>query len=377
MSVIIFILILSFLVVIHEMGHLLAARWAGMKVKEFGVGYPPRVARLFSWKETEFSLNWIPFGGFVSIDGEDGYLSNEKPKKGSFASVSPFKQLVVITAGVVVNFLFGALVFAVLFSYFGIPQFSGAKITEIAADSPAQEVGLQPEEYILALHRLGDPVFKIASNEDVTVFISQHRGQVVDIITAAEYCDIEVEACKLAAQEREVYLRTSEETPEGQGSLGIVFQSSVEYQRYVWYEMPIRGMMQGFRDALDLGVRIMQLLSELPAQLFQTGSSDVEVSGPVGIAYQVQKQDMFASGPVSIVTFAAMLSINLAVMNILPIPALDGGRAVFIVLRMFVSSTKVKQLEYYSNYLGFALLLSLIIGITLKDIWSIIVGSII
>ena len=372
MAIFLFIIILSFLVIIHELGHLLAARLVGMKVNEFGLGYPPRAKTLFKWKETTFSLNWIPFGGFVQIKGEDGHLSDAPPKKGSFNSVSWMRQLIVIVAGAFVNFVFGALIFAGIFSYTGIPNAEGGiQITEISQNSPAAEIQLQQDHFIIGLiPESRDELVRIYDTPDLLGFTALHQGTSPRIFTSQEACP-EQQAwseCLKKSEEKIIYIRTDEERPTDQGSMGIAFQSHTEYEFFPWYEMPFRGMHHGFKVAFELSRDIFSVIGIAYDQIASSGQTAIDLAGPVGIAHQVHEQDVFSGGWLSVLSFAAMISVNLAVMNLLPIPALDGGRAVFIVLRSVISAKWLRKIEYYTNYGGFIFLLALIIMITFKDI---------
>jgi regulator of sigma E protease len=362
MSIIIFILILSVLVIIHELGHFFAARFMGMKVEEFGLGYPPRALKLFKWKETLFSLNWIPFGGFVSIKGED-------EAAGAFHRFSTNKRLVVILAGAIVNFLFGVLAFSLVFSISGIPtRLKQPRIGEISPNSPAEKVNLPTEVNILGL-RVDDELIKTNDVEEVIKEISDHQGETVQLVTTGHCQQLE---CEEILHEFEVYLRKPAEIPEGQGSLGIIFQPVV-YLDYPWYEMPFRGAWYGLIQAFWLGRVILEGLRDLLTNMVTLGQVPEEIAGPVGIVHQATSEGIFAEGYLVLLSFSGMLSINLAVMNVLPIPALDGGRALFVLIEKIVGRKKIERIEQYANYVGYTLLLGLIILVTIRDVIRIFV----
>jgi regulator of sigma E protease len=357
MSTIIFILILSFLVIIHELGHFFAARFMKMKVEEFGLGYPPRALKLFKWKETLFSLNWIPFGGFVAIKGEE-------EATGVFHKFSTNKRLIVILAGATVNFLFGVLAFSLVFSISGIPtRLEQPRIGEISPDSPAQAAGLPAGVNILGL-KINEELIETNSLEEVIEEISGHRGETVQLATTGNCYQLE---CEERYQEFEVYLRTEEETPAGQGSLGIIFQSVI-YLDYPWYEMPFRGVWYGLVQAFWLGGVILEGLGDLLTNMVTLGKVPDEIAGPVGIVHQASSEGIFAEGFLALLSFSGMLSVNLAIMNILPIPALDGGRAIFILIEKITGRKRIEKIEQYANYAGYILLLGLIISVTIKDV---------
>ena len=357
MSIIIFILILSVLVIVHELGHFFAARFMGMKVEEFGLGYPPRALKLFKWKETLFSLNWIPFGGFVAIKGEE-------EASGSFHRFSTNKRLTVTLAGAIVNFLFGVVAFSLVFSISGIPtRLEQPRIGEISPNSPAAEVNLPTEVNIMGL-RVNDEFVETNSLEKVIEEISNHQGETVKLVTTGHCRQLE---CEEIAHEFEVYLRKPEEIPAGQGSLGIVFKSVV-YLNYPWYEMPFRGAWYGMVQAFWLGGVIVEGLGNLLTDMVTLGQVPQEIAGPVGIIHQASNEGIFAEGYLSLLSFSGMLSVNLAIMNILPIPALDGGRALFILIEKITGRKKIEQIEQYANYVGYTLLLGLIILVTIRDV---------
>lgn len=354
------ILALSFLVIIHELGHFLAARWSKIKVEEFGVGYPPRAVKLFKHKETLFSLNWIPFGGFVRIEGEDEV-------SGYFNKFPIPKRLLVILSGAIVNFLFGILAFALIFSLTGIPTpIEEARIGLISPDSPAAEAGLPAEVNIIAFE-LNEETTSVANTQEVIDYIDAHKGENVTVITTG-HC--EQLACQEMAGSYQVYLRTDEETPDDQGSLGIVFQGMI-YQQYPWYEMPFRGAWYGLVQAFWLGGVILMGLWQILADLFTGHGVPSDVAGPVGIVHLATQENIAQEGFLAMLSFTGMLSINLAVMNLLPIPALDGGRALFIILEKFTGRKKIEKIENLANYGGYIILLTLIILITIKDVFRI------
>ena len=345
------------MVIIHELGHFFAAKLMKMKIEEFGLGYPPRAMKLFKWKETLFSLNWIPFGGFVAIKGED-------KADGVFHKFSTNKRLIVILAGATVNFLFGVLAFSLVFSISGIPtRLERPRIGEISPDSPAQAANLPTGVNILGL-KIDEELIATDSLEEVVAEISSHRGETVRLVTTGNCHQLE---CEERYQEFEVYLRTEEETPAGQGSLGIIFQSVV-YLNYPWYEMPFRGAWYGLVQAFWLGGIILKGLGDLLTNMVILGKIPDEIAGPVGIVHQASNEGIFAEGFLALLSFSGMLSVNLAIMNILPIPALDGGRAIFILIEKITGRKKIEKIEQYANYVGYILLLGLIISVTIKDV---------
>ena len=357
MSIIIFILILSVLVIIHELGHFFAAKKSGMKVEEFGLGYPPRATKLFKWQGTTFSLNWIPFGGFVRIEGEE-------ENSGAFHKFSINKRLGVVLAGAIVNFIFGVMAFSLVFSISGIPtRLEQPRLAEISPDSPAAKAGIPANVNILGL-RVNDEFVETKTIQDVINEITLRHGETVTIVTSGNCYQLE---CEEISQEFSAYLRKPEETPDNQGSLGIMFQQTV-FLHYPWYEMPFRGTWYGLVQAFWLGGVILQSLGDLFLNMVNLGQVPQEIAGPIGIVHQASSQGIFSQGFLALLSFSGMLSVNLAVLNILPIPALDGGRAVFILIEKITGRKKIEKIENYANYAGYILLLSLLILVTIRDV---------
>ncbi len=363
MEILIFALILSFLVVIHELGHFFAAKWSKVTVEEFGIGYPPRAIKLFSWLGTEFTLNWIPFGGFVRMAGEEQHSASGK-NVGEFVDAPLWRRLVIILAGATVNFLFGVLAFTIIFSNMGIPvPLETARIGSVAPDSPAGQAQIPAEVEIIGL-RSAEAEVSVATPTDVVSFIQANQGKTITMITTGTCSGLE---CQESAQEYSVYIRTAEETPEGQGSLGIVFQPAA-FEKYPFWQMPLRSAEYGLRQAVYLGEQILGALRQLVVDVFTTGSMPAELAGPVGIVHQAQQSNIFSQGWQVLLSFAAVLSINLAIMNVLPIPPLDGGRAVFILLELVFTKKQLSTIEHYLNYGGYIILLALIILVTFRDV---------
>ncbi|MBU0974904.1 site-2 protease family protein [Patescibacteria group bacterium] len=365
MSVIIFIIILSFLVIIHELGHYFAALWSKVKIDEFGLGYPPKAFKLFRWKGTDFTVNWIPFGGFVRLQGEEGDLKKDLKQKGQLHQATTFRKLLILLAGASINFIFGIIAFAIVFSNTGIPKIiSEARIGQISVGSPAEEVGIEANTNVIGFQAIDQEKILISSPNDLVEQISTHRGETVKIFTSG-HCEKII--CEEIEKEYEVHLRLADLTPEDQGSLGVVFDQII-YQFYPPLQMPFKSVAFGIEQAMYLGMQIIQAFSHIIQGLFMHGKVTGDVAGPVGIIHQAEEIGLFEEGFLTILSFAGMLSINLAVMNVLPFPPLDGGRALFVVLELIFKKKRTEKIEYYLNYSGYIFLLSLIVIITIKDV---------
>lgn len=362
MSVLIFILILSFLVIIHELGHFLTARWQGMRVEEFGFGYPPRALTLWRDKRgTVFSLNWLPFGGFVRLFGEEGLPAGEEGETETaeaFSNYSAWRRLLVIGAGAVMNFCLGVVAFGVIYSKVGIPtDLESVRIDQVVMGSPAEVAGLKAGSVVTALEIQGLSQ-EIKTSEAFIQAVAGHKGETV-ILELAD------------GTKYPVYVRMADETPENEGAMGVVV-TDFEMRHYPWWQMPFRGMAVGLQAALEFGRMLIVAMGQMVVDLVAKGEVPKDVAGPVGIAYAAQKDKLLTEGWLMRLNFAAILSINLAIVNVLPIPALDGGRAVFVVWEM-ITKRKVKpKVEQWVNAVGFSFLLGLIVMVSIRDIRTVL-----
>jgi regulator of sigma E protease len=353
MSIILFLLILSFLVIIHELGHFLVAKWQGVKVEEFGMGYPPRAIRLYKDKAgTEYTVNWLPFGGFVRLFGEDSEVNDEANQ--AFVHKKPGKKLLIVLAGALVNFVFGAMAFGFIYTIVGVPAELGyVRIDAVAEGSPAAEAGLEVGSQVVGVE-VNNERIAITSTDDFIGSLKDVRGQTVLL----ELID---------GENLPIYVRTEAETPANQGATGVVV-ADTELRHYPVWEMPFRGMYVGLQSAVRFGQLLTGTLVVMVRDLVTQGVVPQDVAGPFGIAYAVQKENILETGWLSVINFAAILSINLAIINVLPLPALDGGRAVFILFELLTGRKVKPRIEQVVNTAGFALLLTLIILISFRDL---------
>lgn len=382
-EIIVFVLILSFLVTIHELGHYLLARKNKIIIKEFGLGYPPRLLKLFTFQGTVFSLNAIPFGGFVKLDGEDGpeddeeesfdqektkLISNDRSNNwGPFFEKPMSARLQTLSAGAFFNFIFGILVFSLVYITTGIPQelLNQARIYEVSDNSPAKTAGMLPNTNIIALYSDQDEQWvQVSSVAQVQEYVAHHLGEDIKV-RATNPCHNTV--CPDDYQEFSVYLRQEAERPESEGAIGIIF-TDVIVEQVPWYVAIIKGPYYAIKDALGLSISILQALGKLIVDLIKGQSVSTDVAGPVGIVQQIQTHGYFDGGFLRILTFAALLSINLAVMNMLPIPALDGGRVFFILLEKLFPKEKIEKIANWANYVGFFILILLMIVVSINDV---------
>jgi len=352
----IFIAVLGVLVLVHEWGHFIVARRSGMKVDEFGFGFPPK---LFGIKrgETVYSINLIPFGGFVKILGEDGD-SRENPK--SFGAKPISTRLKVVLAGVVMNFLFAVLLL-ILGNFFGlriglfdeelanVARDKKVQIIQVVSQSPAEKADLKILDEITGIGLPGKEITSIFSIEEIQKFTKEHRGEIIDL------------RIRRGSESVLLGVATRADPPAGEGSMGIAM-ALTGVVSYPWYEAIWRG---GY-DAYNLTWNTIYGYGLLIKTLFTDGKLIGEVAGPVGLAGITGQAARV--GFSYLMQFVALISINLAVLNVTPFPALDGGRALFLLIEKFKRSPIDRKIESALNGVGFALLLTLMIYVTIKDI---------
>lgn len=349
-TILLFIAVLAALVLVHELGHYLAARFFGIDVEEFGVGFPPRAWSVKKGK-TVWSVNWIPLGGFVKIKGED---DPDAAGPGTFSHKPAYQRAIVIGAGVFMNLVLSSVLFAGGFMS-GVPQLADGlpesarvrdprvQIVEVLPDSPAAQAGFRPGDVVVALD--GDAYGRI---DDIQAHVNAAAGPVtVEIRRGKEIVST-------------VLIPKTDEA-SGRKIMGVALVESAIVS-YPWYEAVPRGVGATFFYVKEIVVS----LGELIGGLFVGKKPGVEFSGPVGIA--VLTGQAARLGFTYLMQFAALLSVNLAVINILPIPALDGGRLLFIVIEKFRGRGVRPIVEAVTHRIAFFLLLGLVVLVTVNDL---------
>jgi len=348
-TLLVFLIILSILIFAHEFGHFLAAKKAGIRVEEFGFGYPPRV---WSKKvgQTIYSVNLLPFGGFVKLLGEEGPEEGEKEKKGAFWTKSKRVRTAVIVSGVLANFLLAVVAFSIVYSAVGIPtETLEVQVVGIAPGSPAEEAGLKEEDVIVKVEEE-----KIEEIDEFVGIVNQNKGKEITLQVERE------EEGRLA------FLLTPRETPpEGEGALGVAI-SNIKMVHYPVWQMPFRGAAEGFREAFGWTVLVVGGLGGMIYRLVTTGALPADVAGPVGILQLTS--GVAKSGILTVLQFLGVLSVNLAVINIFPFPALDGGRLLFVGFEAVTGRRAHATFERWVHTVGMIILLFLILLVTLNDI---------
>lgn len=354
MDLLIFVLALSVLVLVHEWGHFIAARKNGVKVEEFGLGLPPRIVGK-EIKGTIYSLNWLPVGGFCKLCGEDPSTGseqiNEKKKKESFQYKNPWQKLLIVLGGVIMNLVLAIVIFGVVYTIVGVPvEKDEVSIIGISPNSPAEAVGLKEGDVI---YKVGDVEVK-RINELITE-IDKYKGQKIKLIINNE---------ELKTYNKEINIEVRENPPEGEGSMGVAV-SNTELEKIPWYRFD-KGIMVGFKEAFYWGKIIFEGVIKMVGGLL-VGNVPKDVSGPIGM-YQATSSINKNQGFLAVLHFFGIVSVNLAVVNVLPFPALDGGRIIFVLYEMITKKKANQKVEVIVNNVGMLLLLGLILVITVGDV---------
>lgn len=362
MTIIIFILVLAVLILVHEFGHFIVAKKSDMRVDEFGLGFPPKV---FGYKpkdsETEYSLNWIPFGGFVKIFGEN-YDEESMDSKRSFVNKPAYKQAAVLAAGVVFNVLFAWLLFAIAFMS-GMPTSAGTgqaatenlseprvMITSVMNDSPAEQVGLEVGDTILSLSNSETLSGDKMTVDSIGSFIAEREGE-----------EITVTVNRHGAGTTSIAVTPATGVVEDQAAIG-VSMNNVGLLKLPPHKAVYRSAIFTANMTKDVTIGLGDFFYRA-----LTGRANFsQVAGPVGIAGLVG--DAASLGLIHLMTFTAFISLHLAVINLVPFPALDGGRLVMVAIEKMKGSRIKPEAVNIVNTIGFALLILLMVVITYHDI---------
>lgn len=352
LTVIIFILIFSILVIGHELGHFWAARRAGVKVEEFGLGLPPRI-----WGkkrgDTIWSFNWIPFGGFVRVKGEGGDKATDSD---SLQAKSYKARALFMAGGVLMNFAI-AYVGLMIGFWMGMPPLvtdvsqyvadtsqieSRVLVLQVGEGLPADVAGVQAGDIIMTINGQA-----IRTADELLAAINVERAVQVGIDRGGE----------------ELSLTVSTVDSEGRKVIGILADELVESVHYVWWQVPYWALIEVWRLIVAIAVAIGGILMSLVTH----ASLPEGIAGPVGIAKLTAQA--VSLGFLSVLQFVIFLSVNLGLINIVPFPALDGGRLAFLAVEILRGGKKVKPMvENAIHSLGFLLLLAFIFAVTYRDI---------
>jgi len=348
LTIITFIIVLAVIVLVHELGHFTAARIFGVKVEEFGLGFPPR-----AWGkkkgDTIYSLNWVPLGGFVKIKGEGG---ENKEDEDSFSHQAAWKRSIILSAGVFMNIVLAIVLLSIGFMI-GLPSvveedMANAKvnqrkiqIVEVSPDTPASLLDLKTGDEIV---NIDGQTF--TSTVAMTEYIRDDEDGVLNM------------QIKRIDEDFTVIADLKDVEPKVLG----VYLADTGIVKYTWWQSIINAFKATWYILVQIVVAFYTLLKGL---IMGTGSS-LEVAGPVGVA--VITGQMARLGIAHLLQFTALFSLNLAVINILPFPALDGGRLLFVAIEKLRRKPNDEKIETAIHNIGFIILLILIFVITYKDI---------
>lgn len=365
MSILVFIIVIVALIVVHEFGHFVAAKLSGMRVDEFGLGYPPRAMTVAKIGETSYTLNWLPFGGFVKIYGEDGKVPGTAPDPRAFSARPRVLQALVLIAGVAMNLLFAyALIVGALIT--GTPRAlsqndlanardTGLMVVNVLPSSPAALAGFLPGDSILSASD-AEGQWKDVDPKSFSAFIAESDGNTVIL-------DVK----------REGRLTSLTATP----ATGIAVADTSRYALGV--EVATIGVVPlSFGSAIVEGAQLTWDATILTAKglwhffygVFTFSADLSQVAGPVGIAGVVG--DASTQGLGHLFSIMAIISINLALINLIPVPALDGGRLLFVIIESVIRRPIKPSIAYAINAVGFVFLILLMLVVTAHDIFRIV-----
>jgi regulator of sigma E protease len=350
-TVVLFLFILGALVVIHELGHFITARLAGIRVLEFGIGFPPRAKVLRSSGDTLYTLNWLPIGGFVKLEGEDGDAADD-PRSFSIAPLP--KKLLILVAGVGMNVLLAFVIFTSI-AALASPAI-GVAFDDVQKDSPAAAAGITGPGRIVAINGQQFDLFGPATILDA---IRAHPGErvVVTVESGGTRRDVAVTE------------RSPSEMDDQHKELGISSEQGLRLELtgdYLRHD-PATAISIGATETVRALGLIVDGLGQFVRSIATNPTAAPPVAGPVGIA--IQLGDIFwNAGPVMTLYVAGILSANLALVNILPFPPLDGGRMFILVLKRLFGSRISLRAERLTYAIGFVFLFALLIWVTGFDI---------
>ncbi len=361
-STITFILVLSILILVHELGHLLAAKLFGIRADEFAIGMGPKLVTWFNDGETRYTIRLLPIGGFVNLYGED--LPDSQPQTDlsrTFFSKSVWARSVVLSAGVLMNYLLAVLLIMVVLFTAGEPKAELAfQIQSVNQNSPAAEAQLEPDNLIVGYRQSGNGEFQpVTDSETFVSFVNQHTGQPIELLIRPNNLNTTTPTTtqKLTLTPRTNY-------PEGEGPLGISFTTGswINYHPIAWWAVPAKSLA----ISLELLQQILSGLGRIASDLLFNQVIPQDIAGPIGIA-KITGQ-VAERGLIQLMQFTALISINLAVINILPLPALDGGRLAFVLYEAVTGRKLLPKHEGWIHTTGLVVFLLLLALISYYDI---------
>jgi regulator of sigma E protease len=337
-----FIAVLAVLILVHELGHFIAARIFKVEVEEFGIGYPPRIVTLFERGGTKYSLNWLPFGGFVRMKGQD-----DPSEPGSFAAANPWARIAILLAGPVMNLLVAVVIYTLIISIIGVPDTTRVQVLEVAENSPAEQSGMLAGDIILEIN--GE---EINGQDELTQVIQSYLGKSITITYERD------------GEIGELVTTPRENPPPNEGAVGIIITHPTQAIN------PASAVPGAFVATYEHSKALLGFAGKLV-----TGNVPPEEGRLMGLKgmydfYEdTRESEPIAGIPpvINVLSFIVNITISFGILNLLPIPALDGGRILFALPEALFKKRIPPKYESVINLVSFALLLLLLIYINLQD----------
>lgn len=344
MTVIEFILILAGLIIIHEFGHFLAMKAFGIGIEEFGIGIPPRIATMFHWRETAFTLNALPLGGFVRPKGD-----NDPSVEGGLAAAPAWKRIIVMLAGPTMNLVLAVILYSVIIGQSGIPDPAKSNVvlvSSVETGSPAEMAGLRVNDELV---KIGDTEIQNSDDAHNAIYASLGKPVVIEVRRDGQLTNITVTP-------------RANPTPD-EGAIGIL--------------MDVPRISVGPFQALSMGAQatymhssaLLSMVGRLVTGNLPDQGRLVGLKGMYDMYSNVRQMETRQVFPSSVGTlsFVIELTVSLGLLNLLPVPALDGGRVLFALPELLFRRRIPQQAENWVNAVGFLLLLALLIFINVQD----------
>ncbi len=366
-----FLGVLIVLVLVHELGHFIVAKRAGITVEEFGIGFPPRITSV-TWRGTRYSLNWIPLGGFVKMLGEDGEVEVRRLREqglsgpeiehamaGAFNRKPIWIRVTVLLAGVAMNFVLAAGLFAAALSMPALIGHGPLTVISIQADSPADGKLEEGDVIVAADGRTFE------RSAELTEYVAGRAGSEVEFTVTRDGDEITVPIVPRAV--------SAEERARGIGPVGFAYEPERLVEEPSTVTGPLDAVGRGTAAAWSLAVQIPGGLADAVGGLLGLNPNGGDAMGPIGIAQETGR--VLEAPLVSQLLFVGVLSINLAVLNVLPFPPLDGGRIAVVLLETARRRKLPAEREALIYLTGFAVLVALIVLISIQDIQRLVTGG--
>ena len=336
---------LGFLIIVHELGHYWVGRKMGVKIEEFGIGFPPRAKVLFVRKGVPFTLNWLPLGGFVRFAGEESGFDDPE----SLLSAPPLRRIAILAAGVIANILVAMLLFGLIFAVWGRPIPSVVAVGSV--DDYAAARGFQTSDEIVSINGI-----EISESAQIIELVQRSEGAEQTIVVRRDGVEQTIVAAPRYIEANEAY------------QYGIGLDTGVERVNI------LTALWEGITYSVSILINMFIGFGELIGGfLGLTPAPEGGVAGPVGIARITG--EAARTGPRQLLSLTAILSLNLAMINLLPIPALDGSRIIFALLEAIRRKKIPPEREAFVHALGMMFLLGLMLLVTVSDVGNIISGE--